>query len=141
MADSLRGVDKVLKNLSKLDSKAQKRVLSKSIRRGANIVRDDARQRAKEFDNPDTKNKVWKGIKTRGMSRRTTRRYGAEVGARVQVRSSQKNPVAWYAHFEEFGSENNAANPFMRPALKTKKDDVLREVRDAIADYIESEME
>lgn len=126
----IEGLDGVLRKMRELSPKLQKKGLVSAMRKGANIVRDDARARAKQFDDPSTPRPIWKEIVTRNNSRRGRKEGG--VVMQVGVRGGARNPggsanasndnasSVWYWRFLEFGTSKMQAQPFMRPALESK---------------------
>lgn len=120
----LQGLDGVLEKLRTLSPKLQKKGLVTAMRKGANIVRDDARRRARVFDDESTGSQIWREIVTKQNARRGRREGG--VAMRVGVRGGaadkgNRNHPFWW-RFLEFGTSKMAARPFMRPALETNVD-------------------
>ena len=91
-----------------------------------NIVRDAARANARAFDDPETKEAIWKRIVTQESRRRSTGFDGIimRVGVRGGARSSKSRTPPWYWRLKEFGAEHMEAEPFMRPALAENIDQV-----------------
>lgn len=116
----IEGLDGVLRKMRELSPKLQKKGLVAAVRKGANIVRDDARNRAKQFDDPSTPRPIWKEIVSKVNGRRGRQEGGVvmQVGIRGGARKSGDNVFYW--RFLEFGTEKMAARPFMRPALESK---------------------
>lgn len=116
----IEGLDGVLRKMREFPAKLQKKGLVKAVRAGANIVRDDARTRAKQFDDPSTPKPIWKEIVSKVNGRRGRQEGGVvmQVGIRGGARKSGDNVFYW--RFLEFGTEKMAARPFMRPALESK---------------------
>lgn len=116
----IEGLDGVLRKMRELSPKLQKKGLVAAVRKGANIVRDDARNRAKQFDDPSTPKPIWKEIVSKVNGRRGRQEGGVvmQVGIRGGARKSGDNVFYW--RFLEFGTEKMAARPFMRPALESK---------------------
>lgn len=135
MADEVKfdiqGLDGVLSKMRTLSPKLQKKGLVAAVRKGANIVRDDARNRAKQFDDPSTPKPIWREIVTRVNGRRGRQEGGVvmQVGVRGGARSEKSNRSSnasndtgssvWYWRLLEFGTSKMAAQPFMRPALES----------------------
>lgn len=139
---NLVGVDGVVKRLRELGPKLQKKGLRAAARKAANIIRDSAREKAKTFDDPGTGNQIYKNIVTQESSKRSRKVGGivmrvgvmggafnyantkqnkrlGRVGKKFKTLGSKKNPGGdtWYWRFKEFGTESQAADPFLRPAL------------------------
>lgn len=138
----IKGLDGVLQKMRTLSPKLQRKGLVAAVRKGANIVRDDARNRAKQFDDPATPEKIWKEIVVRLNGRRSRQEGGVvmQVGVRggaKEYKDNAKNRRAgrvggqyegagsaglFYWRFLEFGTSKMAARPFMRPALESNVD-------------------
>lgn len=138
MADEVKfdiqGLDGVLSKMRTLSPKLQRKGLVAAVRKGANIVRDDARNRAKQFDDPSTPRPIWKEIVTKVNGRRgrqeggVVMQVGVRGGARKEVSTQSSNASNdagsnhWYWRLLEFGTSKMAAQPFMRPALASNVD-------------------
>jgi HK97 gp10 family phage protein len=116
-----------------------------ALRKAANIIRDAAKEGASRLDDRETAEKIAENIVVR-WSTRTFRangdlkfRVGVLGGARqdsqafrdigVLKGAGKQNPGGdtFYWRFLEFGTENIAATPFMRPALSKSAGSVQRE--------------
>lgn len=98
-------------------------------------MRDDAKRRARRFDDPKTPNKVWKEVAVRADAKASravggmVMKVGVRGGARRYTNNKQNRKLGrvggayegpgnvYYWRFLEFGTEKMAAQPFMRPAL------------------------
>lgn len=125
----------VVQKLRTLPVKLQKRYLNKAMRKGANIVKKAAQDKAKTFDNPSTPNKVYKEIVVRSNAKLGKREGGIamQVGVKGGAKRYRDNKAnrrsgrvgqsyegpgkVYYWRFLEFGTSKMAAEPFMRPAL------------------------
>mgnify|MGYP000968378442 CR=1 FL=1 len=65
---------------------------------------------------------------------RDARRAGAP--SEVNVHIGPSGPAGSRAHLVEFGSVNNAARPFMRPAWEGGKDRVIQDLKGALGKHI-----
>ena len=130
MADvdfKIEGLDPVIRKLRALPEKFGKRGMRRALRKGANIVRNAARNNAKQIDDPESRERIWKNISVQGGGSRREKqaggpmmRVGVRGGARPLKRGTETGlPGGDTTHwrFIEFGTTNNAAQPFMRPAL------------------------
>lgn len=135
MADiefKIEGLDPVIRKLRALPEKFGKRGMRRALRKGANVVRNAARNNAKQIDDPETRERIWKNIAVQGGGARRERqaggpmmRVGVRGGARPLKRGTETGlPGGDTTHwrFIEFGTANNAAQPFMRPALANNVD-------------------
>ena len=108
--------------------------MKRSLRKGANVIRDAARGNAKRLDDPDTSESIAKNIAVQSGNRRRERQEGGPVmrvgvmgGARDMGKygefkgAGKGNPGGdtFYWRFLEFGTSKMAARPFMRPAMAT----------------------
>lgn len=123
---TLTGVDDVVKRLRELPVKLQKKGLRTAARKAMRIVRDEARAKAAEFDDPETPQDIARLITIQESARRSKREGGVvmRVGVRGGAVSAKDRSHPWYWRFKEFGNSNQAADPFMRPALANNIDAV-----------------
>lgn len=138
------GADEILRKLKLLPERVGRSAMRRALRKGANVIRDAARNNAKRIDDPDTREQIWKNIATQGMGRRREREVGG-VGMRVgvlggaksrrgggtyEVGGSKSNPGGdtFYWRFIEFGTSQAGAQPFMRPAMNEKAAAAMTEV-------------
>lgn len=133
MADvefKIEGLDPVIKKLRALPERFAKRGMRRALRKGANVVRDAARDNAKQIDDPETRERIWKNISVQGGGSRREKQAGGPM-MRVGVRGGARHhdeqsdlPGGNTTHWRwiEFGSANNPAQPFMRPALANNVD-------------------
>lgn len=107
-----------------------KAMARKAARQAMNIARDDARARARMIDDPETAEKIFKNISVAGGKSRNSNEVVMRVGVRGGASFSNKNPPKTsggdtrHWRWVEFGSSNNPAVPFMRPALSTNLDQI-----------------
>lgn len=118
--------DELDRILSGLDMKMQRKVKSKALRAGAKVVLEQARENVPEY----TGNLK----KSLGVS---VGRFMGDVEARVLARKGKnRQNDGWYAHFLEFGTEKQAAQPFLRPAAEDKAPEAITEVGNVIMQEI-----
>lgn len=131
MADFLtikvEGLDKVSRKLKRITRDMQTKVIRAAARKAMNTVRDAARARAQQFDDPETPEKIWRLITTQESRRRSQGFQGVvmRVGVRGGAKSSKERVPPWYWRLKEFGTEKMEAEPFMRPSLTENADKVL----------------
>ncbi|WP_426156760.1 HK97-gp10 family putative phage morphogenesis protein [Pseudomonas sp. TSRC2-2] len=123
----LQGLESVVANMRGLAPKLQKRGLRKAAREAMNIVRDDAKARAKVLDDPETAEKVWKNIITQEATKQSRREGGVVMrvgvrggaGANQHSKDASGNPGGDTRHWRyiEFGTQFTPPAPFMRPAF------------------------
>mgnify|MGYP001627466508 CR=1 FL=1 len=125
----LQGLKAATDKMVGLAPKLRRSGLGKAARQAMNIVRDDARDRARGLDDPETAEKIWKNIITQESGRQGRREGGVvmKVGIRGGASSNQHskdasgNPGGDTRHWRylEFGTQYNPPAPFMRPAFST----------------------
>jgi HK97 gp10 family phage protein len=120
----VENLDEIINKMSTFASKLQRRGVGQAARKAMNIVRDSARTKARQFDDPATPESViWKNIVTQQGSRRAARQANADLIMRVGVRGGAKDPktgdprATFHWRFIEFGTSTIGARPFMLPAL------------------------
>lgn len=138
----IEGLEGIEKKLKQLPANYAKRGIKRAIRKGANVIRNDARANAKQLDNSRTNNAIWKNIVVIGSSAKREKRLGGPAmrigvlgGARnmskygeIQTgRSGKGNPGGdtWYWRLVEFGTVNTRAKPFMRNAIASGAEKAL----------------
>ncbi|HCQ9808494.1 HK97-gp10 family putative phage morphogenesis protein [Acinetobacter baumannii] len=135
MENEIQGLEPVLRKMRAIgNEKIVKRIARKAMRKGMNLVRDKARAKVKQLDDPSTPQKIWKEIVVQnGRSRNKNylvMRVGVRGGARVPYTNNAQNRRAgrvgktyqidlsvFYWRFLEFGTSRQPATPFLRPAL------------------------
>lgn len=164
MANVITGLDEVQEKLRRLGNERKaKNAATRASRKAMNIVKKEARENAKRLDDKDSPEKIWKNIivkagKTKGVDnvvmkvgvKGGARQYGANadnrragrVGRRYQTQGDKKNPGGdtWYWRLVEYGSANNNATPFMRPALNNNTDAVQAEFARAYKEELDKEI-
>lgn len=121
MADTfkLEGLDSALSKLRSVSQEVAKRGARSAGTRAMRIVRDDARRRAEQFDDPETASNIAKNIVTRYSARASKREGGIviQVGVQGGARPRKGSDDEGHWRLIEFGTSKMAARPFMRPAL------------------------
>lgn len=125
----LQGLKPVTDKMLGLAPKLRRKGLRKAARQAMNIVRDDAKARARAMDDPETAEKIWRNIVTQESGRQGQREGGVvmKVGVRGGAGSNQHskdasgNPGGDTRHWRylEFGTQHNPPAPFMRSAFST----------------------
>ncbi|MBC3411283.1 HK97 gp10 family phage protein [Pseudomonas sp. SWRI51] len=123
----LQGAKPIIETMLGLAPKLRRKGLRKAARQAMNVVRDDARARAKAIDDPETAEKIWKNIVTQESGRQGRSEGGVvmKVGIRGGAGSNQHskdaggNPGGDTRHWRylEFGTQHTPPAPFMRPAF------------------------
>ena len=122
---NIEGLDEVQEKLKRLaNPRLMKNAARRSMRRAMAIVRDAARSGAKNIDDPQTAEKIWKNIAIAAGKTRNPNEVVMRVGVRGGASFSNKNPPntpggdTRHWRWLEFGSVHNPPTPFMRPALQ-----------------------
>lgn len=116
MSNEIKGLEGLIKTLNALPDKLEKKVIRAAVRKGANVVRDKARQLVRK----DTHN-LEKSINTYGI------KIAGKIAFRVSLkqRKTKKSKDPYYGYYLELGTSKMAASPFMRPALDESEGEVL----------------
>lgn len=141
MSQYIQGLDEVEAKLKLLgNGKAAKRAATRAARKAIAIVRKAAIANAKQLDDADSSERIWKNITTKAgkiSDNDVKMRVGVRGGARHYVNSKDNvrkklagktyktdgdktNPGGdtFYWRYLEFGTQHSPAKPFMRPALQ-----------------------
>ena len=122
---NIEGLDEVQEKLKRLaNPRLMKNAARRSMRRAMAIVRDAARSGAKNIDDPQTSEKIWKNIAIAAGKTRNPNEVIMRVGVRGGASFSNPNPPKTsggdtrHWRWVELGSVHNPPTPFMRPALQ-----------------------
>lgn len=128
------------------DPKMAKRIARKASRQAMNIVRDAARQNAKNLDDIESAEMIWKNISVQAGKTQNRGAVVMRVGVRGGASFSNKNPPSLtggdtrHWRFVEFGRSGALAFPFMRPALANNIDAVTNKFTEVFKAEIDSEL-
>lgn len=126
MEFKLEGLDRVLAKLKNVSSEVAKRGARAAGTRAMRIVRDAARNGARQLDDPKTGSNIAKNITTR-YDGRASKRLGAvvvKVGVAGGAKPRKGDEDTGHWRMLEFGTSKMAAQPFMRSALEDNVDEV-----------------
>lgn len=122
---NIEGLDEVQEKLKRLaNPRLMKNAARRSMRKAMAIVRDAARSGAKNIDDPQTAEKIWKNIAIAAGKTRNPNEVVMRVGVRGGASFSNPNPPKTsggdtrHWRWVELGSVHNPPTPFMRPALQ-----------------------
>lgn len=129
MADSIgiggaAGMGRVLDDLPR---KLSARLLTRALRKGANVLRKEARRRA-----PKRSGNLRRSIRIR-ISKAQRRGLAGAAGVQVYVSRG-----AFYGAFLEFGSARQPAHPFLRPAFDATDSAMVDAIGKQLGDDIEA---
>lgn len=115
----IEGLDPVLAKMKGLTPALKKKALRSAGTKAMRVVRDAARRGAAALDDPKSPSNIAKNIVTRYDSKASRREGGSvtKVGVMGGARPRSGNQDTGHWRLLEFGSVNNPARPFMRPAL------------------------
>lgn len=124
-----RSLADVLKRFAEVEAKVAKKALRTAARKGMTIVRNDVKANAPEDQSDDADR-----IKVKTSVALTTRFRGSNLYVKVGIRGgAKKNPdTPYYWRMVEFGTQHQAAQPFMTPALENNADAVLERITAAL---------
>lgn len=136
MADfELQGIEALSRKIDYLKKDMKNKIAWAAVRKGANLVAAKARAGAAQLDDPETAANIAKNVAVRRNNKRyratgdIAMRVGIQGGAGGNKKSEEldglpgKDTRHW--RFLEMGSENNAATPFLRPALANHVNEVV----------------
>lgn len=150
----IEGLEEVQRKLKLLPERLGRNAMRRALRRGANIIRDQARTNARAIDDPETRENIARNIAVRGMSRRQERagkfigmKVGVLGGARSKVKGSaltgKGGPGGDTRHwrFLEFGTSRMPAQPFMRPSMANSAAKVFQEISGHMSEQLDKELD
>lgn len=141
----VKGLAELERKLAQLPQKIGVNATRRALRKGANVIRDQARANAKAIDDPQTREAITKNIATASGGRRREKaaggimmRVGVMGGARhTDAQSSAPGGNTTHWRWVEFGTSQVRARPFMRNAMNAKAGAAF----DALAAAMDTEFE
>ena len=124
----IEGLPRMRKQFKELSDKMQRRVLRGALRAAARPVLKDAKARVP----------VRTGALKKAIGVAVTVKT-VESTATIGVRRKRPGQPARRAHLVEFGTKHTSARPFLRPALDSKKEAVVRTLAEALKKQIDTE--
>ena len=141
---NIEGLDRVQEKLKRLGNpRLMKNAARRSARKAMAIARDAARSAAKNIDDPQTSEKIWKNIAIAAGKTRNQNEVVMRVGVRGGASFSNPNPPntsggdTRHWRWLEFGSVHNPPTPFMRPALQNN----IQSVTNSFAENFNKEID
>ena len=111
--------------------------LRTATRKAADVIVEAASQNARRFDDPSTAHRVYEGIGRKpipvkgrdAFTRRGDSIEGYDIGLKsssgkysdITTRKTRYANTYWQGIFQELGTDKQPAQPFLRPALESKK--------------------
>lgn len=142
MADEIQvlGLKELEKTLARLPARLGEKVMRAALRASAQVIRKDAQSRAPVLKKPKFGRKPGTVKKAITVKRSKRDKYGVfltvmglsakkikEFKGGSASKDAAYNPDdPWYWHFLEFGTANQPAHPFLRPAFEAQKFAALR---------------
>lgn len=140
----IEGLESVQEKLKRLGNpRLIKNATRRSARKAMAIVRDAARSGAKNIDDPQTAEKIWKNIAIAAGKTRNPNEVVMRVGVRGGASFSNPNPPntsggdTRHWRWVELGSVHNPPTPFMRPALQNN----IQAVTNSFAENFNKELD
>lgn len=145
----LDGLDEIERKLKLLPQRIGNNAMRRALRKGANVIRDAARNNAKRIDDPATREQIAKNVAVASAGRRREKEAGG-VMMRVGVRGGAKpsapdngapggNTTHW--RFQEFGTSKMPAQPFMRPAASNAAGAAMSTIASDMRAQVDREIE
>ncbi len=151
----IKGLKELSKALKAFPQNVQKNILRSSIRAAASDILKEARKNV-----PKRRGALRKSLAIVPRRYRTKSLIGFYVGPRTDILKQelisagieekklvskntgfQYSSVMNYGGLVELGSSKMAASPYLRPALESKADEVINEVRKKMSQRIDKEIE
>lgn len=151
----IEGLEDVQRKLKLLPERLGRNAMRRALRRGANVIRDQARANARTLDDRETTESIAKNVRVSGMSRRVERAQ-KQIGMRVGIAGGARNMTkygefkgggkanpggdTWYWRLLEFGTSKMRARPFMRPAMEQSATKAFSVTADAMNVQVDKEI-
>lgn len=146
---SIQGLDGLLRSLREAPKAIQGRAVQAGMRKGGNVIRDDARRRAPKATGFMASQIVTRRANSKSRQRAGVGRsgeyftVGVKTGRRRKYANTKRNQRhgrtgktyvdrgwAYYWRFVEFGTKNMRASPFLTPAGEAKGPEAAQVVID-----------
>lgn len=142
----VQGLKELNENLSKLAIAVEKKLVRKALKMGGAILKAEVERGARRASGGPTYPTKFtpKGKKSGGE--RGPGHMADHIVMKVSITKKRGAVVKvgpdkdhWYASLQEFGTPNSPADPFMRPALDSKAQEVIDVVAKELGQGIEKE--
>lgn len=124
----LTGADALSAKFKELSVGMRTQVAVPAAKDAMELVMKDAKERAQRIDDPETRNQISENI-----AMVVQKKLGEELGAAIvsvgvkKSKAGQRGGNTFYWWYVELGTEHSAAEPFMRGALASQKEEVFKE--------------
>ena len=129
---TLTGVKEIDKKLKKIGPKISKKIVRKAMRPATKVVRDEAKANC-----PVDSGTLRQSIKVRAGKRS---RQKIELLVTTSGTDNLFTGSAYYGGMVEWGTAHQTAQPFMRPAYDSKKNEAKKIARTNMLSLIEAEL-
>lgn len=127
----IKGLKELSKALKAFPQNVQNNILNSAVRAGAVTIQKEAKKNVHKRTR-----KLEKAIVIKKRRPKNKNRLKYQLG----IQQGGTND-AYYGHIVEFGSSKMEALPYMRPALESKADEVINDVRKKMQQRIDKEIE
>jgi HK97 gp10 family phage protein len=144
----VEGLAEIERKLRQLPERLGRNAMKRALRKGANVIKQQAQANAKAIDDPATREQISKNIAVASGSRKREReaggllmRIGVSGGARPTSGDNGQpggNTTHW--RFVEFGTSTARAQPFMRPAMANAAERAMSVTTEAMSTEIDKEL-
>ena len=129
---SLEGAEEVMQKLRELSKTTVQKKVKKAVADGADMVRDEAK-RLVPTDTGRLRDSIIARTAKRGISGIVIADYPKDAGVRKsKTRKQAEGAKEYYAFAVEYGTRHMAAQPFMRPAMLNKREEVGKLIEGAL---------
>lgn len=136
----LTGFRELAAALKQLGPRVAKNTLRRAVSSGAVLVRNDARQKA-PVDTGEMRKDIQVKREKDQQNGTLSAKYSVFVRtgkkSRLSGASRNVNKDSFYWKFVEFGTSKMGAQPFMRPAFETKKEEALKLIGEKLDEGIQ----
>jgi HK97 gp10 family phage protein len=153
MADNftvkIEGLAEIKRKLDKLPERIGRNAMRRSLRKGANVIRDAARNNAKRIDDEETREQIWKNISVQSGGRKRERQVGGVMmrvgvlgGARFKESAGDLpgGNTTGYWRLVHFGTSQVAARPFLSSAASESAEKALQAIVSDMPKQIDKEL-
>ncbi len=135
----------LLDRMEELKRSAQRSVARKGAATGARYLRDEIKRAARNLDNIETKERIFRNIAARYAPRMSRVNGGAAyrigvIGGAKKTDETGPGGVTYHWRFLEFGTRTSPAKPFFRPTVEAHKEKVLSLAMDAAVEELEKQL-
>lgn len=116
----------VIKNIGRLKTAMERKILRKAIGKGLIPIRKLAKQNVP----------VDEGLLKKSIKSKVTKMVSGKVYVDPKIVNEKGDKPAKYAHLIEFGTKHSKAEPFMRPAVDAGRNEALKIIEQTAKDEL-----